>query len=131
MLTRKTLDRFAALLSEVYRQEGCKDFRKCLAPEVVDQAAVIEKCLYGLLDRLAYCHIGKDGRPLHIDGRTSRAYMATVRSIRENEGDDGNSMSHWFNLLDRFPDGTLDGVLKVEKGVERAMARRKKDGLPG
>jgi len=130
MLSRKTLDKFSSLLAEIYRQEDCKDFTRCLAPEVVDQARVLEKCLYGLLDRVAYCHTGKDGKPLHIDGRTYRSYRAVVRSIRENEGEDGNSETRWFNLLDRHPEGTLDGILRVEKAMANAVSAGK-DGLPG
>ena len=128
MITSKTLSKFNALLSAIYRAENSgKNRGKELSPEVTTQVTAIEHCLYGLLDRLAYAHLDRRGRPIHLDARTARAFQEAILAVHENEGEYGNSDEHWYNILTRYPEGTLDGVLKVEHDVAERMA----EGHPG
>ena len=60
-------------------------------------------------------------RNRHLNARTAKAFQDTVKAVRENEGEYGNSDEHWFNILTRYPEGTLDGVLKVEHDVAERM----------
>ena len=123
MITSNTLSKFNALLSAIYRAEKSgKNRGKELSPEVTTQVTAIEHCLYGLLDRLAYAHLDRRGRPIHLDARTARAFQETIRAVHDNEGEYGNSDEHWYNILTRYPEGTLDGVLKVEHDVAERMA---------
>lgn len=121
MLTSNTLRKFATLLSAIFEQERKSDtkqtFKTALSPEVTSQAGAIEECLYGLLDRLTYSHLDRHGKPIHLSAKTARAFMETVKSVQENEGNSGNAPDRWYNILTRFPEGTLDGVLKVEHDV--------------
>lgn len=125
MITSKTLNKFATLLSAIYRngnKKKGKSYNKDLSPEVASQVTAIEHCLYGLLDRLAYAHLDRTGKPIHLDARTAKAFQDVIKSIHENEGEYGNSDEHWFNILTQYPEGTLDGVLKVEHDVAERMA---------
>ena len=124
MITTKTLQKFAVLISAINKHETVgKSYKKALSPEVTSQVDAIEKCLYGLLDRIAYAHMDRYGKPIHLDSKTAKAYLDTVKAVRENEGEFGNSDEHWFNILSQCPEGTLDGVLKVEHDVaERVEA---------
>lgn len=118
MLNPKTIRKFSILLSAISTHEASKgSYRISLSPEVTAQMDAIENCLYGLLDRLAYSHLDRDGKPIHIDAKTARAFQDTVNSVHENEGKHGKSDEHWFNILTRNPEGTMDGVLKVEREV--------------
>ncbi len=128
MITIKTLKKFATLIDAIntHEKNDKKTYRKELSPEVTTQVTAIEQCLYGLLDRLAYAHLDRTGKPIHLNAKTAKAFQDTVKSVRENEGEYGNSDEHWFNILTRYPEGTLDGVLKVEHDV----AERMEEGHP-
>jgi hypothetical protein len=128
MITIKTLKKFATLIDAIntHEKNDKKTYRKELSPEVTTQVTAIEQCLYGLLDRIAYAHLDRTGKPIHLNAKTAKAFLDTVKSVRENEGEYGNSDEHWFNILTRYPEGTLDGVLKVEHDV----AERMEEGHP-
>jgi len=123
MITGKTLKKFATLIDAIntHEKNDKKTYRKELSPEVTAQVTAIEQCLYGLLDRLAYAHLDRTGKPIHLNAKTARAFQDTVKAVHENEGEYGNSEEHWFNILTRYPEGTLDGVLKVEHDVTERM----------
>lgn len=128
MLKHDTLKKFAKLLASLYEQrESDGNYKKDVSPEVVNQLETIEHCLYGLLDRIAYSHLDRRGKPIHIDRKSARAFLETVDAVHANEGEEGNSDEHWFNILMTMPEGTLDGVLKVEHDVEE---RRRQNTTP-
>ena len=128
MITGKTLKKFVTLIDAIntHEKNDKKSYRKELSPEVTTLVTAIEQCLYGLLDRIAYAHLDRTGKPIHLNAKTAKAFQDTVKSVRENEGEYGNSDEHWFNILTRYPEGTLDGVLKVEHDV----AERMEEGHP-
>lgn len=123
MITGKTLKKFVTLIDAIntHERNDKKSYRKELSPEVTTQVTAIEQCLYGLLDRIAYAHLDRTGKPIHLNAKTAKAFQDTVKAVRENEGEYGNSDEHWFNILTRYPEGTLDGVLKVEHDVTERM----------
>lgn len=128
MITLKTLKKFVTLIDAIntHEKNDKKTYRKELSPEVTTQVTAIEQCLYGLLDRIAYAHIDRTGKPIHLNAKTAKAFQDVVKAVHENEGEYGNSDEHWFNILTRYPEGTLDGVLKVEHDV----AERMEEGHP-
>ena len=123
MITLKTLKKFVTLIDAIntHEKNDKKTYRKDLSPEVTTQVTAIEQCLYGLLDRIAYAHIDRTGKPIHLNAKTAKAFQDVVKAVHENEGEYGNSDEHWFNILTRYPEGTLDGVLKVEHDVAERM----------
>lgn len=123
MITLKTLKKFVTLIDAIntHEKNDKKTYRKELSPEVTTQVTAIEQCLYGLLDRIAYAHLDRTGKPIHLNAKTAKAFQDVVKSVHENEGEYGNSDEHWFNILTRYPEGTLDGVLKVEHDVAERM----------
>lgn len=123
MITLKTLKKFVTLIDAIntHEKNDKKTYRKELSPEVTTQVTAIEQCLYGLLDRIAYAHLDRNGKPIHLNAKTAKAFQDVVKAVHENEGEYGNSEEHWFNILTRYPEGTLDGVLKVEHDVAERM----------
>lgn len=123
MITGKTLKKFVTLIDAIntHEKNDKKSYRKELSPEVTTQVTAIEQCLYGLLDRIAYAHLDRTGKPIHLNAKTAKAFQDTIKAVHENEGEYGNSDEHWFNILTRYPEGTLDGVLKVEHDVAERM----------
>ena len=117
-MKKKTLVSFAGLLSALYDLRKDGRWPEGIAPEVQNQVDTIEKCLYGLLDRMAFCQVDRKGRPMFLGRRAAGAYRAAIEAVRGNEGEDGNSRERWFNILTDDPGGTLDGVLHAEKGLK-------------
>lgn len=116
---KKSYMAFARLLGALEGlRTGDGKFRRGIAPEVKNQVDTIEKCLYGLLDRIAYCQFDRHGKPMFLGAKAARAYREAVEAVRENEGEAGNDPAQWFNILSEMPGGTLDGVLHAEKGLE-------------
>ena len=102
-----------AALNESKDESG--EFIKGIAPEVKTHLAALEDCFYGLLDRVAYCQFDRKGKPMFISDDAADAYRAAIDTVRENEGEPGNSDRHWFNVLDRNPAGTMDGVIHCRR----------------
>ena len=122
MLTSDTVRKIGKLMSAIYRHESNgKTFKQEISPEVTAQLSAIEHCMYGLLDRIAYSHLDRKGKPIHMNAATARAYREAVDAVRKNEGEAGKSDEHWFNILEAQPIGTLDGVLNIEHAVKERM----------
>ena len=65
---------FARLLGALEGlRTGDGKFRKGIAPEVKNQVDTIEKCLYGLLDRIAYCQFDRHGKPMFLGAKAAKA----------------------------------------------------------
>lgn len=112
-----------AALDESRDESG--EFRRGIAPEVKNHLEVLEDCLYGLMDRVAYCQLDRHGQPMFITDGAFTAYREAIDAIHRNEGETGKSDSHWFNVLDKNPAGTLDGVIHYQR---RANALHKNGG---
>ena len=66
-MQKKSYMAFARLLGALEGlRTGDGKFRRGIAPEVKNQVDTIEKCLYGLLDRIAYCQFDRHVRSWRI-----------------------------------------------------------------
>lgn len=117
----KTLRRFATLLACLYTIRDDNNAPNELAPEVKNQVNTIEDMLYGLLDRLVFSNTDENGKPIFIDSKTAKAMTNAIAAVRENEGERGNAPERWYNCLTKYPSGTLDGVLKIERAVREML----------
>lgn len=117
----KTLRRFATLLACLYTTRDDSNAPNELAPEVKNQVNTIEDMLYGLLDRLVFSNTDENGKPIFIDSKTAKALSNAIAAVHENEGERGNAPERWYNCLTKYPSGTLDGVLKIERAVREML----------
>lgn len=130
-MKKDTLEKFAALLAALSAErEADGSFPRTIAPDVADQVKDIESLYYGLLDRMAFYHVDKDGNAIYLKNRTAAAYRKAVAAVRANEGDTGNSPDKWYNVLTNNPAGTLDGVLNIEKSIQKKVCKNRPNAEP-
>jgi len=125
-MQKETMYRLCDLISALNEsRDESGQLPRGIAPEVKTHLGVLEDCLYGLMDRVAYCQLDRHGQPMFITDGAFTAYREAIDAIHRNEGEPGKSDSHWFNVLDKNPAGTLDGVIHYRR---RANAGQK-DGI--